>query len=332
MVRFFIILLPLFGTRDVAARTAPVLIDSVIPADAVCTDTNCVKYIAVNVHYLLKTDGSGNFTETGDGYPEGDSAHQAGVTGFMRARLLVDGANRVNSKAVKNWRSPEGVGVVSKRFRYVLKGVYFHRDDTAFNASSLLYPDFTLVTKKYGVHTDKEVNVFMTHETQPIGTSGVVCCELDSAMYSQMGFLTIFMRDWEVWYKKKWDDGAWHTLNHEFGHLMGLQHDWQAQFPDLLPYPINPPKNDQGCANYDATAGAWCNDWGHISNNSMGASSYDRTLTPDQIAFIHLHLETYLKGYVEYCVCAHPPRTGFFKRLGRLFSSRRTRKADTPTR
>ena len=301
--------------------------------DSLCTDTSCVKSISVNVHYMLKSDGSGNFTETDDGYGNDSGYHHEGVTGYSRAGLMVEGANAAYSTVVRNWRSPEGTFAVPKRLRYILHGVYFHRNDTTFNSTTLLYPDFDGVTKKYGMNIGHEVNVFMTDETQNTGISGVVCCELTEAQYKQMGYLTIFLRDWEVWYKKGWDPGVWFTLNHEFGHLMGLQHDWEAQFPDMVAYPTDPLKGGQGCAMWDSIAGTWCNDWGHISNNSMGASSFDRTLTPDQIAFIHGHLETYLRGYVERCDCTPlPPPVSLWQKFIRLFSSRRTRKLDKPPR
>ena len=306
--------------------------DSIPVDDPICSDTSCVKFINVNVHYLLRKDGSGNFTETSDGYADTSRFHRPEVTGYRRAVFLIDGANQMNRSNKKNWHSPAGTGIPSKRFQFVLRDVYFHRDDTIFKSSTLLYPDFEAATRKYGVNISSEINIFMTHETEATGISGVVCCELSEEQYKRMGYLTIFMRDWEVWYVKDWQPGLWNTLNHEFGHLMGLKHDWEAQFADMKPYAVSFPEHNQGCANYSEDPNDWCHNWDHISNNSMGASSYDRTLTPDQVAFMHAHLETFLKGYVDRCECAPAARPSFFKRLRRLFSSPRKRRADTPPR
>ena len=96
---------------------------------AICTDPNSVKYLRVNYHFILKDDGTGNFNEYGDGQGNGNQ-----YNGFVRAKEIIENANSELSALTENWLpSGETKTVLPTRFRYILTGVYFHRDSKMFN-------------------------------------------------------------------------------------------------------------------------------------------------------------------------------------------------------
>jgi hypothetical protein len=82
------------------------------------------------------------------------------------------------------------------------------------------------------------------------------------------------------------------VLNHEMGHLLGLDHDWQRDdgISDTNPYDSRTCDADQG-------------NWENCSNNYMTIppkfSSLEGAFTPCQIAKMHENLKGRRKIYVR---------------------------------
>lgn len=126
-----------------------------------CLSPASIKYIKINAHYLLKSDGTGNFTETNDGYT--DSRYIAGVNGYNRFKKIIDWAN---AQMAGNYQMflPAGnsTPVLPKRVQFILDSVYFHRSDTYYNLSCNYCEteEFKTIDPQHGVNRGYSINVY----------------------------------------------------------------------------------------------------------------------------------------------------------------------------
>ena len=92
--------------------------------EAICTDPNSTKWIRINIHFISKSDGTGNFNVNDDG--NGDP----NMNGYKRAEIIINECNIALADNQKMWR-PFGSNtpVQPIRVRYLLAGVYFHNSD-----------------------------------------------------------------------------------------------------------------------------------------------------------------------------------------------------------
>jgi len=110
---------------------------------------------------MLKSDGTGNFTETDDGYT--GAYHVDGVTGKTRAQQIITWAN---AKMADNYQMflPAGnsTPVLPKRVQFILDSVYFHRSDTYYNLSCNYCEteEFKTTDPQYGVNRGYSINVY----------------------------------------------------------------------------------------------------------------------------------------------------------------------------
>lgn len=263
-----------------------------------CTSPASIKYIKINAHYMLKSDGTGNFTETNDGYT--DSHHTDGVTGKTRAQKII---NWANAKMADNYQMflPAGnsTPVLPKRVQFILDSVYFHKSDTFYNYSCVTCGDqlSTLTDNQYGVNRGYSLNVYFGYDpnsdTNVSGVASIIPEITESP--SHLAFKTI--GDWQYIYKNFPDwDGAAQNLCHEIEHLFGLYHDWNVDDGcDDTPFNNN-------CYDLNNPTGTLCDDYSKVTNNNMSYSNgYHTVLTPCQIGRIHDRLERGLANYVDHC-------------------------------
>jgi hypothetical protein len=100
----------------------------------------CSRVINVNIHFILRQDGTGNWNETDNGIdywkysdPAPNGVHYPADTaqnGYAYARGLVNDMNYNFSVNPPQW-SPQGIPNPAKKIRVTLNGVYFHRVSAA---------------------------------------------------------------------------------------------------------------------------------------------------------------------------------------------------------
>ncbi|MCE3295120.1 MAG: zinc-dependent metalloproteinase lipoprotein family [Crocinitomicaceae bacterium] len=279
-----------------------------------------LKTVRINIHFMLKSDGTGNFNEKNDG-------NGRPYSGYDYARDLV---YYMNAQSIQNVQLniPEGneIPVLEKNYRYVLDAVYFWRNDSTYLYNTINYA-------KQGRDKDSVMNIFLSHGTANLGghassvstVSHYKYTENRSYWFSYSGNKAKGSADGDLWTQAL-------NTSHEVGHLLGLNHT--VLQPNGSPCPggckggtINA-NCDDGCAD---TPSAWeildangctthpgCGWSGGItgkidcSNNLMDYTGMF-ALSPCQIEKIHRGLENGLKSYLQ---CAALSDDVSFKNIG----------------
>jgi hypothetical protein len=288
-----------------------VLLNGVIFGQNPCTDQNNIKYVRVNIHYVLRSDGTGNFTETSDGWGNNN------FTGFDYAQGMIDSGNAelaVNpGVALPNGNT---FPINDFGYRLVLSGVYFHRDDAIYNYYDQNYNGtaggsslWSFTYNSFLVNPSTEINYFFfnTANAPQLKLQGIA---------AGIGTPTnqLQAKQFNAWYTYKYGANAptWvetpekmhrfenRTFMHELGHCMGLYHTWN-QNDFCTDTPQNP-----GCWEGSNTPTNPCY-WGNVTNNLMDYNGYDDwSLSPQQINKVHTNLSGSLANYVEKCGTCQP--------------------------
>lgn len=274
-------------------------------AQGSCSDPSLIKHVKVNIHYLLKDDGTGNFHEMGDGWGNPN------YTGFDYAEDMIDSINTeldVNPGIATGMQVPGyDYTVTDFGFRFVLAGVYFHRNSTLYNhmdqdyngdnSGSSLY-DMSYMSS-YDVNTSEEINIYIV-SSPSFGNTGVF-----QGIASLSG---VHCQVFNCWLTYKYGHQNWpsttppselhrfeaRTIAHEVGHCLSLRHGFQWDgLGDT---------KQLGYSCWQHTATGNCSDWNNITNNLMDYNGYDDyALSPQQIDQVRSHLNSTKDDFVQQC-------------------------------
>lgn len=263
-------------------------------------NSSTIKNINIIFHFILRSNGTGNFDETSDGL--GNS-----YSGYERAEDIIAQANTYWANNQKQWL-PAGnsTPIENTRIRYVLKGTYFHRSDYYYNNGDGFF-NFSQINNAYGIDKNSTINVYIIPPATGEG-SGVACGIGTETGDCTSGRSTKIYEDWGFYQQF----GGWSIsytaglLNHEVGHLIGLFHTWD--------------ENDQ-CGDTPFHNNCWefnpgnpnCDNWNEISNNLMDYNAYAPAVTPCQITKVHnnQNLGSNLNNFINSCSNCIPSNSFF---------------------
>ena len=218
-----------------------------------CGSTGTVN-LRVVVHFMLKSDGTGNFNEFNDGRvndprPAGSPLdYHYRWNGYRFAAELIHAANtillhndtlgRVPGSTCSPIPTPKPT-VFAKRILYTLQGVYFHRKNNVANDYLSMSVPFTY-DSTYAVKKDSCIQIYLFPNVGAGIPSGYVQHVLgaDNKMACFMTNLwdSYLQTSYHHWNEFIWSYGfALHkTLNHEIMHLLGLHHTDGSPYVGLL--------------------------------------------------------------------------------------------------
>lgn len=285
---------------------------------------NDLKIVRINFHFMLRSNGTGNFTEINDN--NGNN-----FSGYDYARTITDWMNGWNSFN-QQMRLPPGnsTPVNSKNVRYVIDAVDFRRNDLT---TTLGNENYTI----NGRDKDNVINIFICAGASitPSGFAGSGALSENSKIkytgndgiyghyLAESNAVSSGTQGWINYHPQ----GC--HLNHEIMHNLGLSHTVQYNSappcrtncgaPFVNPLVGNPAGNnpgfpvdvacDDGCndtptawdmaqlynCQYHPACGFADDPW--CSNNVMDYSG-DNALTPCQISIIHSFLESGMRSYL----------------------------------
>ncbi|HUN15997.1 MAG TPA: M43 family zinc metalloprotease [Saprospiraceae bacterium] len=150
-------------------------------------------YLNINVHFFVNSDCSGDLI-----VPAGRKPSEANSI----AEALIGDANYKLYQNFTQWNQAGSVKLCNP-FQYVLKGVYIHCDNSTliFQARNQI----SSIQNLYGINKNSEFNLFIS---PCLNCSGVA--EAIGGPFTGLNLADLTA-------------GA---LNHEIGHLMGLDHSW----------------------------------------------------------------------------------------------------------
>lgn len=280
-------------------------------------DSPEITYVRVNINWVLRSNGTGNFTETGDGV-----VINGNINGYNRAEMLIDRLNRhwrVNAEMVL-FDPPGPPPVLDTRIRFILQGVCFIRDDDYYYNGVNNDLDDWSIAEEYGSNLWSEINIFMTERPSNAGASGVVNDIGDPTL--SLPLVTKCYNEWSR-YRLSYFAGGEHApipsytggndgilhggtisskiISHEIGHLLSLNH---ANTNDFC---LDTPPHPNDCWNTELPC------IGGDNNNVMDYTPHTPyAFTPCQIENMHDVLQGDGRLYIEECGdCL--PANAFFK-------------------
>lgn len=254
------------------------------------TDVSIPKTVRVNIHFILRSNGTGNFTETTDIYNVQNS-----YNGYWFANKVIEQSNYWldRNQEMTQQLSCCPIPVEPINYRYTLAGVFFDKNDTYFN--------------NQGIHTNlikngsDVINVLVYPNASGNGSAylGGNICWQNGAQKAYDNYL--LYGDWGIY-------GVISLgINHEVGHCLSLEHckryahgdSCVTNSPDCLDDCDDTPDYLSLINDGYIYPCRW-NGPGH-SNNIMDYGPDETAFTPCQIDKVHTHIDFY-KNYFKYGV------------------------------
>lgn len=236
-------------------------------------------FLKVNIHFMLNEHGKGSFSEIGSFDVSSDSL----VNGYAYAQRIIDVNNsKLSSNKPMNLVAVGSLpNVPSVNYRYVLTGVYFHRDSMNCYYS---HHSPKILLNTYGVNNTNEINVFMTQ--WPLGmpegkrkSGGVAGC-LGCGNVAALALVDPFV-DYKKYGCHGWLGPTFGTiLNHEMGHLLGLMHNWDVDNCD------DTPEHKRAWCGHDPEQGVY------VDNNMMSYNCGQNAITNCQLEIINRNIKS----------------------------------------
>ncbi|HEU4472705.1 MAG TPA: hypothetical protein VFR58_16535 [Flavisolibacter sp.] len=322
MKQFLILfVLSLLVSPEMEAQKFPICLERAEPERIIRLDRKSQllgvsKHLRINYHFMLRSNGTGNFTETTDG--NGGTVY----TGYEIARLTTEWINQSNLyNPPMNLPPGNSTPALNKNFFFVTNGVYFHRDDAYFNYQDLagfLISNYPLT---FGNDHVNVLNIYFTYS--PTGGEGGFASSLDPNSKIKYNVNTNYWQKYMADFAQGQNPMAYYfhgvgqQVNHEVAHLLGLLHTVRYGFappcptncPNLGSSPADPGCDD-GCSDtptaWDIASLSGCtvhpaSGWGQASqpykDNNLMDYSGEAALTPCQLNIIHGAIENGMKSY-----------------------------------
>jgi Secretion system C-terminal sorting domain/Pregnancy-associated plasma protein-A len=240
--------------RSINVSLAPEPETSLATLRTGCTSSTATKFIKVNVQFILRSDGTGNYSETSDGLGGPVNGYQAAYELIKTANLLM--ANNPQVYQPLNNTTP----ALATRIQYQLQGVHFIRNTTLYNEpSGAFLLNFDLIP--HLVNENSEINIFIAGGpvgfsaavqrtgrlfTSPFDTDPIML--LGEQMWSSFnqGFTKpVYFQSTPLLYKYFYYA---QNINHEMGHLLNLHHVFQQDFCNNVACPPYPASNPIFCS------------------------------------------------------------------------------------
>ena len=247
--------------------------------------TNSFKMLRVNVHFILRSNGTANFSETTN-----LNDNQSSENGYWFAKVMIDAANNYldNNLEMTQQLSTSPIPVEDINYNYKLNGVFFHRSDAYFEC----YYSPSALSRNNG----SAINVFLFTGSDGRGAAGFDRCWIGGMAQAY----TDYSSSSNIWFLQN----EAKPLNHEIGHILSLDHPKRRSDGDKSIFGgiqyidgcTDTPSfmeliNDGYSDPYE-----WCNN--EFSNNLMDYSCDQRALTPCQINQVHSYIETSFTDYL----------------------------------
>lgn len=290
---------------------------------------SCPGVININIHFMLRMNGTGNFNETNNGFaykPWNANGQRDPIipadtanNGYARALALV---TEMNNQAASNPlnSNPAGTSNPPKGFSYALNGVYFHRvGQTDYQTIKDDFPGYesTVPFDTYGVNKPTEINVFMmgNYTNGACCDHGGIACRIGYDPATPNSYWVKTFNTYELYCWRQQNNGntiplpsgpytipqdsqylTANTLGHEIGHLLGLHHVFHGA--NNCTDAAVPSRGNSGNNQMDYTAGT--------------------SLTACQLAVVNTHLynpgnpaDSY-HNYLTRSICGEVPPRAFF--------------------
>ena len=265
-------------------------------------DYTATKYVKINFHFMLKADSTLCFR------PYDDGLGNTSFTGYDYADTIV---KLVNQRLATNEQMhlPQGNSTprLERRYRVVLKGVYFHYDDYAYSCyyQSTGYMDDSELAS-YSINPTTEINIFVLYNDN-IAANGTYqsggSANMSNNRYVRMKASWQKYRDYGT--QVFWSNSC--TLLHEIGHNLGLHHTMLTSYghccdtcdDGLSDTPTIPEITGMG---YPNPCPGWGDEGPNYSNNAMDYSGLV-AMTPQQLGVIHYTLTHDMLNYLENNYC-----------------------------